>query len=126
ADGQAVLGLRVVDAVAARQVAAGLLADLRAAAQHLPRQLEGDLVPGPGQQVDRQHRLAAHRVDVGERVGGRDPAPVVGVVDDRGEEFGGGDQRAATVQPHGRAVVAVLVPDDEVSLDTGGPAEASG
>ena len=64
-------------------------ATVGAPAQHLGGQLEGQPVARPGQQVDRDQRLAAHRVDVGERVGGRDPAPVVGVVDDRREEVGG-------------------------------------
>ena len=35
--------------------------------------------------------LAAHGIDIGERVGGGDAAEVVGIIDDRHEEIGGGD-----------------------------------
>jgi hypothetical protein len=114
-DRQAVLGFPVVDAVPAGEVRVGLGADVGAPAQHLGRELEGDQVARPGQQVDRQQRLAAHRVDVRQRVGGGDPAPVVGVVDDRGEEVGGGDDRAAAVDADRGPVIAVLDAHEQVA-----------
>src|SRR5258708_19663496 len=42
---------------------------------------------------EREDRLAAHRIDVRERVGRGDAAEVVGIVDDGREEIGGGDDR---------------------------------
>ena len=96
--GQAVLGHRVVDRVAARDEAPGLRRHLRAAAQHLAQDGEVEPVARPGGQVDREQRPAAHRVHVGQRVRGRDPAPVGRVVDDRGEEVRGQHQRALVVQ----------------------------
>jgi hypothetical protein len=114
-DGQAVLRLRVVDAVPTGEMGRRLHADVGAAAQDLGGQLEGDPVTRPGQQVDRHQRRTAHRVDVRQRVGCRDPAPVVGVVDDRGEEVCGGDDRAVAVDAYGGAVVAVVEADKEVA-----------
>ena len=89
-DGHAVLRLRVVDAVPAGDVAArqrGRRPGRRAA----PRRASsiGSTSRGQPSRLTRDQRLAAHRVDVGQRVGRGDPAPVVGVVDDRGEEVGG-------------------------------------
>ncbi len=113
-DGQAVLRLGVVDAVTAREVASGLGADLGAAAQHLGGQLERDPVARPGQEVEGDQRLATHRVDVRESVGRSDPAPVRGVVDDRGEEVGGGHDCARSVDADHRSVVARVQPDEQV------------
>ena len=109
-DRQPVLRLGVVDAVTAGEVAPGLRADVGAAAEHLAGQLERERLARPGEQVDSDERLAAHRVDVGQGVGRRDPAPVVRIVDDRREEVGGGDDRSPGVQPHHRRVVAVVHP----------------
>ena len=77
-------------------------------------QLERQHVAGPAEQVDRDDRAATHRVDVGEGVGGGDPAPVVGVVDDGGEEVGRREHHPVAVDPHRGRVVAVVEPDDEV------------
>ena len=65
-------------------------------------------------------RLAPHRPHVGHRVGRHDPAPVVGVVDDRGEEVGGADDRPAAVDPHHGRVVAALGADEQVGADRAG------
>ena len=50
---------------------------------------------GEAAEVEREERPAAHRVDVGERVGGGDAAEAPRVVADRGDEVGGGDEGAA-------------------------------
>ena len=90
-------------------------ADVQAAAQHLAREVERQHVARPGQQVDRDERRAAHRVHVGQRVGRGDPAPVVRVVDDRGEEVGGGhDGPPRAGADHGR-VVAVVEADEQLA-----------
>jgi hypothetical protein len=113
--GQAVLGHRVVDRMAARDEAPGFGRDLRAAAQHLAEQGEVEPVARPGGEVDREQRPAAHRVHVGQRVRRRDPAPVARVIDDRGEEVRGQHQRALIVQAqHGR-VVAFERADEQVT-----------
>ena len=98
-DRHPVLGFRIVDGMAADHRAAGLLGHRQPTTQHLGEQLHRQHAARPADQVDRDHRTAAHRVDVGERVGGGDAAPVVGVVDDRGEEVGGGQHGEARRAP---------------------------
>ena len=123
--GQAVLGHLVVDGVAARDHAAGLGGHVGPAAQHLAQQRDVEPVGGPGGQVESEQRAAAHGVHVGQRVGGGDPAPVVRVVDDRGEEVGGQDQGPVAVQGQHRGVVTLGGADEQVSGGRSGGAEAS-
>jgi hypothetical protein len=59
---------------------------IRPAADHLAGHLPGDHVPRPADQLEGGQGRSAHRVDVGEGVGGGDPPPVVCVVDHRCEE----------------------------------------
>src|SRR5690606_37966875 len=109
----------VVHAVAAADVAAREGRDVQSAAQDLPRDLERQDVAGPGEQVHRDEGAAADRVDVRQRVGRGDAAPVVGVVDDRGEEVGGGDggqaARGAGDADDG-GVVAGVEADDQLAV----------
>ncbi len=115
-DGQAVLGLGVVDAVAADHHEAALRPDVRAARQHLAEQRERQLVARPRHEVQREQRPPAHRVDVRHRVLRRDPAPRAGVVDDGGDEVGGHHQRARSVQPPDGRVVTGVGADEEVRM----------
>ncbi len=119
-DRKAVLRLLVVDRVAACEVAARFGGHVRTASEHLGSELEGHPVTRPAEQVDRDQRLAAHRVDVRQRVGRRDPAPVVGVVDHRREEVRGHHHGPSPVDAHHRTVVAVLEPDEEVVVRLAG------
>src|SRR5256886_2290368 len=63
---------------------------------------------------EREDRPRAHRVDVGEGMGGRDTPEVVRVVDDRREEIGGGDERLAVVQAVDRGVVGGFRADEQL------------
>ena len=119
-DGHAVLGFGVVDAVAARDVAARSPRHVQTAAQHLLRELQRQDVPRPAEQVDRHERLPAHRVDIGQGVGRRDPAPVVGVVHHGREEVGRGHDRPAAVDADHGGVVPVVQPDDQLAVGEGG------
>ncbi|BDB39771.1 hypothetical protein IWGMT90018_02170 [Mycobacterium kiyosense] len=101
--------------------AAGLGCHRQSAAQHLGHQLQRQQVPRPADQVDRDHRAAAHRIDVRQRVGRGDPAPVVGVVDDGREEVGGGQHGKIANQDGGR-VVSVVQPDEHVGAGLTGQA----
>src|SRR5699024_11569763 len=92
-DGHAVFGFGIVDGVSADHRAAYLCGDVAAALEDLGEELGGQFLPGPAHQVERHHGDAAHGVDVREGIGGGDPAPVVGVVDHRGEEVRGGQDR---------------------------------
>ncbi len=51
-------------------------------------------------EVEGEQRRAAHGVDVGQGIGGGDPAEASRVVADRSDEVGGGDQRPAAEQEH--------------------------
>jgi amino acid efflux transporter len=64
-DGHAVLGLGVVDAVPARDVAARRAGRVQAAAQHLGGQVRAQHLARPAEQVERDQRLAPDGVDVG-------------------------------------------------------------
>ena len=109
---KAVLGLGVVDAVAADDGTAGLARRLRAAGEHLSEKLQR-LRARPSDDVERIQRGAAHRVHVGERVRGRDPSVVARIVDHRGEEVDGRHQRAPGVELPHRRVVAGLGADQQ-------------
>jgi hypothetical protein len=73
-------------------------------------------VARPRHEVQRQQWRAAHRVDVGERVGRRDPSPVVRVVHDRSEEVGGDHDREVVAQPVHGGVVGRLHADEQVGV----------
>ena len=113
----AVLGLRIVDAVPARQQAARVPGRVQPAAQHLAGQLEGQRGPRPAQQVQGDQRRAPDRVHVRERVRAGDPAERVGVVHHRAEEVGGGHHRPSVADLDDRRIVTVLHPDEQVGVD---------
>ena len=94
-DRHAVLGLRVVDAVATGDRAPCLGGDRKATAEDVGCERHGQEVARPAHEIHGEDRPPAHRVDVGERVGGGDATPVVRVVDDRGEEIDGAEHRGA-------------------------------
>ena len=84
-DCQAVLGLVVVNAVPAHDGGAGLVDLLIAAAQDLVDNVGGHVL-GHGHHVKRYLGLAAHGIDVRERVGGGNGTIGVGVIGDGREE----------------------------------------
>ena len=86
------------------------------ALEHVAEQLGGQLVDVPAHQVQREQRGAAHGVDVGHAVGGRDAAPGAGVVDHRGDEVGGEHQGALVREAPDGGVVAGQGPDQEVRI----------
>ena len=90
--------------------------DVGSAVEHAREQLERQSLAGPRHQVQRQQRRAAHRVDVGERVGGCDAAPVIRVVDDGGEEVRGDDDREVVAQPVDGGVVGGVEPDEQIGI----------
>jgi hypothetical protein len=110
----AVLRLGVIDAVPAGEVTVRRARGRQAAAQHLRGQFGREPVAGPAEQVHRDQRHAAHRVDVRKGIGGGDPPERVGVVHHGGEEVGGHHHRQGRADPHDGAVVAVLDPYQQV------------
>ena len=101
---EAVLGLVVVDRVAARYDALCAPARLGATGQDLPGDLDAQAV-GEAQEVEREHGPTAHGVDVGEGVSGRDLAKQERVVHHRREEVRRGDEAAPVAEvPHASVV----------------------
>ena len=113
-DDEAVLRLRVVDAVSADDGEAALRRDVTSAAQDVAEQLERERLAGPGDDVQRDERTPAHRVDVARGVGGGDPSPGVGVVHERREEVEREDQRLVVVEPDDGGVVGLVQTDEDV------------
>ena len=117
-DAEAVLGLVVPDRVAAGDGAAGL-GDLVGAAADDAGGDVGREVLGEGGDVEGEHDLAAHRVDVGHGVGGGDGAVLPGVVDERGEEVEGGNDGGARVDAVDGGIIGRPEPGEEVGMRFG-------
>ncbi len=84
---------------------ASLATHLGATLQDRADDLTGELVERHADHREREDRRRAHRVHVGECVGGGDTAEIARIVDDGGEEVGGGDDRLAIVEAiHGGVV----------------------
>ena len=94
----------------------GLGGDLGAAGEDLGEHVGTELAERERDEVQRQDRRRPHRVDVGERVGGGDPAEVARVVDDRGEEVDGLDQRQVVAEPIDGRVVGGVEADQQVRV----------
>jgi len=70
----------------------------------------------PAEQVEGEHRAAAHGVAVAEGVGGGDGPPEVGVVDDGGEEVDGQQERQVVADPVDGGVVGRVEAQQEVRV----------
>ena len=117
--GEAVLGLVVVDRMAAHHRDARGRGDVGTPAQDLAQDRFPELFEREGHEVQRGDGPPTHRVDVGERVGGRDPPEVVGVVHDRREEVGRVDERQLVGEPVDAGVVGRLRAHEDVRVDRG-------
>ena len=91
-DGVAKLDLRIAHAVAADHRASGLHHLGEAAGKNLLQYVEIAFI-GKADNGQRGHRASAHGVNVAQRVGGRDLAEGVWVVNDGREEIHGLDER---------------------------------
>ena len=107
----------VVDGVTAADERARGAHDVATAVEHAREQLEREPFAWPRDEVEREQRRTAHRVDVGERVGRGDATPVVRVVDDRREEVGGDDDREVVAQPVDGGVVGGVEADEQIRVD---------
>ena len=121
-DAQAVLGLGVVDGVAAADARAGCRHRVCPAAQYLARDIRAQGAV-QGQHVEGHHRARAHGEDVAQGVGGGDAPEVIGVVYQRGEEVHREHGGAVVPQAVDGGVVARLKAQQQVgvygSLDGG-------
>ena len=93
---------------------------LRGSPEHLGQHLERDPVPGPAEQVEGKQWRGPHRVDVAQRVGGRDGSPGCGVVHDGGEEVHGRDQGPVGRQQKNRGVIPGSGVDEDPGVHDAG------
>jgi len=77
---------------------------------------------GEAAEIEGEQRRAAHGVDVGERVGGGNPAEAARVVAHRGDEIGSGDQGAA-VEKEDSGIVGRLRSDQHPLVAPGDAGE---
>ena len=112
-DGIPELHFVVFDAVTTQERATGFV-DLLCPALQDFRQLIQIALHRPRQDGQRRDRLAAHRVDVAESVGGGDRAESVRVVDDGREEIDGLDQGTLRRQLVHAGIVGGVKPDQHV------------
>ena len=113
AHGQAVLGLVVVDGVAARDGAARLDALVGAARQNLTGNLNAQAARD-AQQVHGMARPPAHGVDVRQRVGRGDLAKQKRVVDHRWEEVDGLHESQVLPYAEDARIVGGIEPHEQV------------
>ena len=113
AHGQAVLGLVVVDGVAARDGAARLDALVGAARQNLTGNLNTQAT-GYAEQVHGMARPTAHGVDVRQRVSRSNLAKQERVVDHRREEVDGLHEAQVIADAEDTRVVGGIEPHEQV------------
>ena len=105
--------LRCVDTVTAGQRYAGSGACLACAAQDFARDGRVELVERPAENRDRHDRLGAHRIDVADRVDGRDAAEVERIVHNRHEEVRRADDGLIVVDAIDGRVIACVVAHEQ-------------
>ena len=119
-DGHSVDRFRCGDRMPADDRAADLLGDRDPAGEHLAHELHRQHLARPADEVDRHDRHPAHRVDVRERIRRSDPPPVVGGVDDRGEEISCREHRQIPADLHGCGIIAVIEADEHIRAGLSG------
>src|SRR5207248_2272133 len=82
--------------------------------------IERYLVERHAEDGERHDRPRPHRIDVGYGVGRSDPAEIIGVVDHRHEEIGGGDDAKTIIDLPHRGIIAGLGADEELAIGLGG------
>jgi hypothetical protein len=98
----------------------GLAEDGRAAAEDRCDRLGRDDVDGQPEQVHRRQGAAAHRVDIGQRVGRGDLPKSERIIDDRREEIDGLDEGAVAIDAVNTGVVGGAGVDETSGIAGGG------
>ena len=115
-DGEAELGLGVVDGVSADDGDAGLFTEGVAAADDLGEDGEREIVAGEADEVEGSEGIGAHSVYVAQGVGGGNASEIVRVVDDGGEEIGGHDEGEIVGDPVHAGIVTADDADEHVGI----------
>ena len=119
---EAELELGVAHRMAAEERRAGLDQRLGGAAEDLRERRLSLPSSWEAAEVEGEERPAAHGVDVREGIGGGHPAEAAGVVADRGDEVGGGDQ-GAVAEAEDAGVVAGRRADEDPLIPSEQPDE---
>ena len=96
----------------------GISCGLRAARENFGQKLRRKATR-PANQVQGGQRPGAHGVDVGEGVGRSDPAPIMWIVDDRGDEVGGEADRQIIRDRDRSRIVECFRADKQPRIDGG-------
>src|ERR1043166_9278735 len=91
-------------------------ADRATALENLAHRLDRDLVDRHAEDRQSHDRLATHRIDVGDRIGRRDPSELIRVVDHRHEEVHGGNDAGTVIELPYRCIVTGLDTDKELAI----------
>jgi hypothetical protein len=94
-------------------------ADCRTTFENFAHRLGRDLVQRYAENGQRHDRLAAHGIDVGNRIGRGNAAEVVGIVHNRREEVGGRNHAGAVVKLPDRGIVGRLGSDQQLPVGSG-------
>src|SRR5690554_39485 len=108
-DGKAENWLGCVNRMAAGQGNAGGIAGDATATNHLGGNLRGQNIDRPAQNGNGQQWCAAHGINITDGVGGGDPAEIKGIVDNRHEKIGGGNDTTLVIQGIDGSIIAGLV-----------------
>ena len=111
---QPVNRLQRVDGMASGHRNSGFGADRGAARQDPPDHRRFQLVDRHAQDGQGHDRLAPHRIDIRQGVGGGDPSEILRIVHHRHEEVGGGDHRQILVHLPDGGIVRGLGPDQQL------------
>ena len=110
------LDLRITDGVAAENHGPGSVKPLRSPLENLAEPLEGFFVVRIADQIEPGSGRPPHRVDIAQRVGGRNLAVDIGIVHHRGEEIDGLDDSQLVRQPVDACVVVRFRTDEDVGI----------
>ena len=115
-DGESVFELRVDDSVSTDDERAGFVYFILTAGENAGKDLEGKVLGWERYDIECGERLAAHRVDVGQRVRSSNLTKVVRVVDDRREEIHRLDEREIVAQHEDPRVVEGLTTHENAAV----------
>src|SRR5688572_9163447 len=115
-DGHAVFDLFIDDAVTAYDDRATFPDFVGAAFEDFAQDLDVHLPLGKTDEIQTGLGLAAHSVDVAERIRRRDLPKGIGVIDNRGEEIDGVDDGKVRSQAKYSRVVRRLRPDQHIDV----------
>ncbi len=100
-----------------RQRNARRVAHRATATNHFPRHFRRQHIHRPAENRDRHQRIAAHRVDVADRIGRGDAAEVERVIDNRHEKIGGRHHTTLGIDRIHRRVITRGVADPEFRIE---------